>query len=184
MDKFFKQKKNRKVSGFTLIETLVAISIFSTSILTLIMFLSSGVSDIGFTKKKIVANFLAQEGIEYLRNMRDNYIFYTDYNSLTWNSFISKISSCDEDCGFDLSVAQTDDESIFLCSDHVGLCELYIENGNYNTNLEGVDSGFARSIKMAVVSSGEIKVFSTVSWSHNDEDYSVTLTENLFDWSE
>jgi hypothetical protein len=33
--------------------------------------LSSGLSDTNNAKKKMVATFLAQEGIEYMRNIRD-----------------------------------------------------------------------------------------------------------------
>ena len=72
MSKFLKQKNN----GFTLVETLVAISIFSMSILGLLSILSGGISNTGYAKQKIIAGYLAQEGIEYVRNMRDTSMLY------------------------------------------------------------------------------------------------------------
>jgi len=72
MHRFF--KNNNK--GFTLVETLVAVSIFTVSILGLISVLASGISDIGYAKKKIAATYLAQEGIEYTRNFRDNSVIF------------------------------------------------------------------------------------------------------------
>lgn len=73
--------------GFTLIETLVAISIFSISILAMMAVLADGISDTNYAKTKITASYLAQEGIEYVRNMRDNHVLYTDTTGLTWNTF-------------------------------------------------------------------------------------------------
>lgn len=71
--KLFKQKNE----AFTLVETLVAVSIFTVSILGLISVLASGISDIGYAKKKIAATYLAQEGIEYTRNFRDNSVIFS-----------------------------------------------------------------------------------------------------------
>ena len=76
------------VSGFTLVETLIAISIFSMTIVTMMSVLGSGISDTNYAKTKIEAEYLAQEGIEYVRNMRDNYVLYTDATGLTWDSFV------------------------------------------------------------------------------------------------
>jgi Tfp pilus assembly protein PilV len=59
-----------------LIETLVAVSIFSLSILSLMAVLAQGISDTNYAKQRIIAAYLAQEGIEYVRNMRDTYVLF------------------------------------------------------------------------------------------------------------
>lgn len=82
IQKFFSQKN----TGFTIIETLVAISIFTTSILVLLAVLTQGISNTSYAKKKIIAGYLAQEGIECIRNTRDNYILYAGH---TWADFKS-----------------------------------------------------------------------------------------------
>src|SRR3990167_10563893 len=84
----------RSKRGFTLVETLVAISIFTVSILGLLSVLSGGISDTSYAKKKIIASYLAQEGIEYIRNMRDNYVLYPSNG--TWNNFKAKLSPCNQ----------------------------------------------------------------------------------------
>jgi len=98
MIKFFRQKnkKNRarpaklqRSGGFTLVETLVAIAIFTTSILALMSVLASGISNTNYAKKKITAAYLAQEGIEYVRNMRDTDILLKGSTD-GWNSFMTK----------------------------------------------------------------------------------------------
>lgn len=77
------KQKNR---AFTLVETLVAISIFSVSILGLMSVLASGISNTNYAKQKTMASYLAQEGIEYVRNLRDNAILYQQ-GAGGWNSF-------------------------------------------------------------------------------------------------
>lgn len=72
--------------GYTLIEALVAISIFSVSILGLLIALSQGISDTGYAKKKVAAAYLAAEGIECVRNTRDTYVLYPDATH-SWNQF-------------------------------------------------------------------------------------------------
>ncbi|PIZ86896.1 hypothetical protein COX93_02875, partial [Candidatus Nomurabacteria bacterium CG_4_10_14_0_2_um_filter_30_12] len=52
--------------GFTLVETLVAISIFTVSVISLMSVLSSGITGTKFANNKIIAGYLAQEGIEYV----------------------------------------------------------------------------------------------------------------------
>jgi Tfp pilus assembly protein PilV len=77
-----------KNKGFTLVETLVAVSIFSMSILGLLSILASGISNTNYAKKKIMAGYLAQEGIEYVRNMRDTSVLYNVSGSQAgWDAF-------------------------------------------------------------------------------------------------
>ncbi len=84
MSKFLKQKNK----GFTLVETLVAISIFSVSILALMSVLASGISNTNYAKRKLAAAYLAQEGIECIRNKRDNYVLYPD-STHDWSKFVA-----------------------------------------------------------------------------------------------
>lgn len=85
--KLFYKKIKKLNDGFTLVETLVAISIFSMSIIVLMSVLGGGISDISYAKKKMTAGYLAQEGIEYVRNMRDNYVLYTATTPYNWDEF-------------------------------------------------------------------------------------------------
>ncbi|OGI70023.1 hypothetical protein A2824_03615 [Candidatus Nomurabacteria bacterium RIFCSPHIGHO2_01_FULL_42_16] len=78
--KNFKLKNNRacpaklqRSGGFTLIETLTALLIFSTSIVVLITATSQGFSNTNYAKNKFIASYLAQEGVEIVRNARDSF---------------------------------------------------------------------------------------------------------------
>lgn len=74
-------------SGFTLVETLVALSIFTVSILGLLGVLTRSSANINYAKQKMTASYLAQEGMECIRNIRDNYVLYPDPPSQSWNGF-------------------------------------------------------------------------------------------------
>jgi len=89
---FFRQRRislglKKTNKAFTLVETLVAISIFSVSVLSLLSILASGVSETNYAKQKIVASYLAQEGIEYARNMRDTSVISAGDAQTGWNNF-------------------------------------------------------------------------------------------------
>ena len=87
MKTFFIQK-NR---AFTLVEVLVAIAIFSLSILSVLLILESGITNADYAKQKMTASYLAEEGIEYIRNLRDTSVLYN--NSNNWITFKSMLSA-------------------------------------------------------------------------------------------
>lgn len=84
--KLFYKKINILNKGFTLVETLVAISIFTLSMVAVLSVLVTSISNTSYAKRKMVASYLAQEGIEYVRNMRDNYVLYPE-SGKSWVSF-------------------------------------------------------------------------------------------------
>ncbi|KKP85725.1 hypothetical protein A3B84_00395 [Candidatus Nomurabacteria bacterium RIFCSPHIGHO2_02_FULL_35_13] len=198
MIKFFKQKNKNKVCpakpwrsrGFTLVETLVAISIFSMSIVAIMSVLGNGVSDTNYAKQKMIASYLAQEGIEYIRNMRDTYVLYTDTTGNDWDAFKNVISECGNagGGGGNTKNCYFDDENLIqpcgndLCSNHL----LYDSStGKYNYT-SGIDSGFIRSIQARYPSgpNSDIKINSIISWTQPSGSFSVEFSENLFDWVE
>ncbi|MFZ2072107.1 MAG: prepilin-type N-terminal cleavage/methylation domain-containing protein [Minisyncoccia bacterium] len=174
MIKILKQKNK----GFTLVETLVAISIFTMSVLALMVILGQGVSDTGYAKKKMTATYLAQEGIEYIRNIRDTSALSSTLLSAGWSDFKNNlISSCSVSCYFDSEISN----SVISCGNNS--CQhLFYNYGKYNYDSIGDDSGFVRSVRVDSVSEDEIKINSTVFWTQGSGTYSVSFSESLFNW--
>lgn len=185
-----KELFRKKNEAFTLIETLVAVSIFTISVLAVMSVLASGISYTNNAKKKMIASFLAQEGIEYIRNMRDTKGLYLPGNS-GWAQFNSKLAQCDDGgtnaCYFDPGSPQSYD--IKKCASNLDNtdCKLYLKNGiyNYDKNALGtVDSGFTRKIWKTdgtiTGSNDEVKIFSKVEWTQGSGMKSVTFSANLF----
>jgi type II secretory pathway pseudopilin PulG len=66
------QKKSRAAEGgFTLIETLVAITILMIAITGPLVFVSASVGQALYAKDQITAFYLAQDAVEQVRNIRD-----------------------------------------------------------------------------------------------------------------
>lgn len=104
-------KHNFYGQGFTLVETLVAVSIFSMSIVVLMSVLGGGISDTQYAKEKMMAGYLAQEGIEYARNVRDTNVLYDVSPQDGWNAFKllsnSDITPSNNVSGFTRTVTKT-----------------------------------------------------------------------------
>lgn len=77
---------NRTKSGFTLVETLVAISILLVAVTGPLVTAARSVTDSRHANDQIAAYYLGQEGIEVVRVIRDN-------NSLAGNDWLAGIPS-------------------------------------------------------------------------------------------
>jgi prepilin-type N-terminal cleavage/methylation domain-containing protein len=188
MQNFLKNIKESK-EGFTLVETLVSITIFSVAILGLLSILASSITDTTYAKQEMIAGYLAQEGIEYVRNARDNYVLYNyDPNNpdRALTDFVTnKIAMCNsgpQACGFNSSVMPI---SFVLCGSDSTQCKLHFNNGVYNDTSSGVDSGFSRRIWFTVnnaYGSDDINIYSEVDWKQGSTQKSITFSEDLFNW--
>jgi prepilin-type N-terminal cleavage/methylation domain-containing protein len=198
-----KQNFLKRNKGFTLVETLVAISIFSISILGLLSILAAGVTNTTYDKNKMVASYLAQEGVEYMRNLRDTHVLYdTGGSSVGWNNFKTQVGLANNTicsnasgygCYFDDSVVNFLNpnmpmESLGLVACSNATCsgaplKYDSSTGKYGYG-SGTNSSFIRQIKMSLINANEIKISSTVYWTQGTNSSSVTFSENLFEWVE
>ena len=189
----------RSKRGFTLVESLVAISIFSVSIVALMVALGQGISDTGQAKKKEIAAYLAQEGIEYVRNMRDTFVLYDAGGAQTgWTNFTSNLidaSACQSANGCYInadSLNYSDNTQPMIDINPIACSGSTCSNGAllYNSStgkygFSGITSGYTRKIWITPASPiNEVKVFSRVSWTQGSGNYSLTFSENLFNWIE
>ncbi len=185
MRNFLQQKnKGHKIlsssKGFTLVESLVAISIFSLSILGMMSVLSQNLTRGTYAKNKIIAAYLAQEGLEYVRNVRDSYALL--YGPQTgWINFSAfTCDSINNACGYNAASYPG-----YVCTATTPTCKLYVNNGSYDSNVAlGTDSGFTRKIWLNSVSANEKKITVNVSWTQGSQQNNVTFSENVFNWIE
>ncbi len=67
----FKHDKKIQQRGFSLFETLVAIFILMVAIAGAMSLTQKSLSSSAYSKDQVIASFLAQDAIEYIRNIRD-----------------------------------------------------------------------------------------------------------------
>ena len=174
-----------KARGFTLVETLAAITLIMVAIVAPMALTVQSLSAAYYARDQITASNLAQEGIEAVRAVRDGNVLKSAEGG-TANLFDGIPY---DGSNFKVDGTQTDPTQIITsCIDTGGTCPaLDINNGLYT--YAGNPTNFTRTMTAAIVwsdSAGtaqEIRVVSTVSWQTAAyRTQSVTLTENLFNW--
>lgn len=178
--------------GFTLVETMVAVSIVAVSIVGPLYSLQKGVVASYAARDRLIATSLAQEGLEYVRAIRDaNYLFTIANPSIprTWlfrldGSTSNGASSVNCSDGARCIVDMYND-TVSLCSGTCPPMRLSAATNIYNTQAVSSNnyaSRFTRSISVTTINIREVRVTSTVTWQTGQKNYTITSSENLQNW--
>ncbi len=204
----YKTLNTKYKRGFTLVETLVSLFIFSLSITAIIVVTGQGVSDTTIAKNKITAVALAQEGIEVIRNIRDTYSLSESAPGSGWIDFINDVqSNCTkpDGCIVEDIVSYTSSPIINPCntvgggSDFPSGCDFIrreklpseISNTLVGTfgfyeyySAAAVESPFQRTIYIECVNADctEVRVESLVAWRQGTGVAEINAVEHLFNW--
>lgn len=189
------------MKGFTLVETLVAVAILSIAIMAPLYEASRGIIAAQNSSYQLTASYLAQEGIEFVRMMRDNdYLakFQADSSTATsagWTQFLADINKCEKNnsttniCTLDPSLypAASAPTALVPCVPASSNCSgknLYLQaNGLYTqSSASGTKQPYIRTIQTIPVTSSDEKVVSTVMWFFHGTTYTVTSVVHLTPW--
>lgn len=160
--------KNKKNKGFTLIELLVTLFVFSVGILGAYLIIQRLSASIEYAKNRLIAIYLAQEGIEIVKNLRDtNWL-----RAVEWDEGIP--------VGDNFGVEYN---NLNLFSGF-GSLNLEIDNQGFYQYGGEKETPFKRKIKITKLDTplGEdiIQVEVSVSWS--DKFSPVVITQKLYNW--
>ncbi len=192
----------KKEKGFTLVEVLIAVTIFSIAVTGIITATVQSGMSINDAKYRTEANYLAGEGIELVRAMRDSYVLANLVPSDGWTHFIDDFYTvcsgpCDVDAFNDLNsssalIHANNGTSIIPCVQSTGYntCQLNYDTttGFYKHNFNSVSlSPFTRTITIpplpvGATTTNELQLTVTVSWKEGVSTQSVTMNESLFNW--
>jgi prepilin-type N-terminal cleavage/methylation domain-containing protein len=120
-------EKNRK-KGFSLVEVMLAVFILVVALVVFIQVIAKSIDHSSESRDTIIASGLAQEGVELVKNIRDN-------NFLGGNGNIFAELGATENCAIDY------DKDSCSGSD----TKLYFADGLYNIN-GGTETKFSRQI--------------------------------------
>jgi type II secretory pathway pseudopilin PulG len=175
------QKKNR---GFTIIETLVAVTILMIAIAGPLTVANKAYRAALDARNQMIGLNLAQEEMEYIKNLKDNFsIKYKNWFGLLYNN-------CNID-GSRVCIIDTESysgnyrDSLYIpqsksspCTDS---CKLYVNNYGYAYDTAGAGTPFVRYFYLKNASSGlsysEYLVTVVVSWKTGTMRNQVQLQE-------
>lgn len=171
------------VRGFTLIETLVAISILMIAVTSPLTIAQKGLSSAFYAKDQVIASYLAQDAIEYLRNLSDQNVESGVLGG--WLDRIKGSTKCDILCTVD-----TKEDSISACTDmdSDGICDdrpLYNNSdGVYTQTVTGnKKTSFTRSVKVEeTVTDQEALITVKMSWTDKGKSRDFTVNTRIFNW--
>ncbi len=163
--------------GFTLIETLVAISVLLLSLAGPLAIASNALQSAHYARDEVTAYYLAQEGIEYVRAIRDqNYLSGSPW--LTGLDESSAASCIDTPCIVDMT--EFDHAECGAGCPPLQLSDI----GELYNQSTGESSIYTRTLTITRVDGGDEEVVVTVSmtWVSKNLNRSFQLTEHLFNW--
>jgi len=164
-------KIQKKDSGFTLLETLAAVSVLTMAVTGPLSLAYFSIRSASVSQNQFTAFFLAQEAIEYVKNKRDiNAILETDW--------LSGMTNCRSGNG---CVVDVPNNNIQTCSSICPKLKYNAASGFYNQQT-GTDTIFTRKISFEQLSSYEEKISVIISWQDRIGAKSFTLEENIFNW--
>lgn len=165
--------KYQTQKGFTLVETLVAIFILTLSITGPLFIAQQSFTSATTARDRTTASFLAQEGIEYIRSVRDhNYLS----NETNW---LQDLNACFlGSCVIDASVPTY--PSVTACS---GTCDPLVQTSSgFFGYQSGEESKFTRTISMTQIQAHEVLLEVDVSWEYKGTTRRIIIEERLFNW--
>jgi len=174
LNKMFKQAifNKKKKPGFTILEVIIAIFVLSVGILGIISFIFQTTSFSSISSHRLIAAYLAQEGIEIVRNIRDtNWL-----NEENWNN------------GLDIGdyTADYDDSHLSSFTDRFLNIE---ENNGFYSYESGTSTIFKRKISIqkpnteVCPESSCIEVTVEVNWQERGKTYSFPpVKERFYNW--
>ncbi len=167
-----------KQKGFTILETIVAVTTLAIVITGVTAAMQTGISSYITSKDQTTAIYLAQESFEQIRHIRDQ-------NALTGNPWLTGISGAvgTEPCypGFSC-YSDAINGTLTRC---ISTCPLLLQdpvNKFYGYTGGWTTTNFRRTIQLSVINVNEVSIVVTVAWSKGSLSKSLVFKENFLNW--
>jgi len=156
-----------------MIELLIAIFIIAISLIAIYGVTQTILSGARVSIFRFKATYLAQEGIEIIRNIRDN-------NIISGNDWNAGFNLCNPHYNL-FCEADYNDLSLSPYASPNEPRKLLFPGIFYNYS-EGKPTNFTRKITIDPVSEDRADVLVEVIWEDGDQEYNISLKTSLYDW--
>ncbi len=168
--------------GFTLVESLVAITILMIGVVGPLVIAARGISDGLFAQNQLAANYLAQEGMAVLINLRDQNLARREND---WLQGIDVNVCSGQDCGINVQSG-----SIDVCSTNTP-CKLVYNKGQglythpNDAREQSFGPEFTRTLRLRTVKADtagplEVEAIVTLSWLNRLTPKQFMVIEHLY----
>lgn len=173
-------KKNTSAAGFTLIETLVAITILLIAVVGPIALIGDSIRKMYYARDEVLAINLAQEGIEMVRQVRDT-------NMLSGSAWLTNLADGTYLIDAGNSMTGAPGTFVIYCGAACVPQPIYLD-GNTGLYRQGVVFSSTRFSRIVTISSAglpanERQITSTVTWLTGGSTGSVSVSEYIFSWA-
>jgi len=166
-------KKNRKIvnfPGFTLVEVMVALSIIMVGMLGAFGLVNQTISVAKTASMQLTAAYLAKEGIELVKSIRDNNYLNIHYNDTgTWSD---GLQFCEFGCGVDYTMLALDSAYADMALKH---------DGSFFNYTSGTITPYRRKIEVDTYAD-YVNIRVIVTWSERGRNHQLRVQENLYNW--
>lgn len=182
--------KKMKNKGFTLIELIIAVFVVTVGVVFVYGIIQQIISYTLISNSRFVAAYLAQEGIEIIRNIRDNnWVAGEDWSQNLINGNPPGFTGCNPG-GPPAKYCEADFMDTFLTERPVALDPnfLRLQGQFYQYDPNGVQTKFKRKIEIVPVdvdvdgAYDKLNVSVEVLWNDKGKDYNVEIAEELWNW--
>jgi len=162
-----------KNKGFTLIEVMISIAIIITALIVMLGLITLSITSISVNKSKIIATGLTQEGLEIVKNIRDNNWLhncpYCDRRKVaTWQI---GLGAGDWRVQYNL-------ENLLAFSSTT----LKLDGNGFYQYDNGSNTLFFRKVNIQYINNDQMKVTVTVTWAERGKTQSVSAETRYFNW--
>lgn len=158
------------MKGFTLLETIVSVSILAAIAVGSLTLVSKSMQSVSISQNRLIASYLAQEGIELARNIRDGNWKDNNYPvSVNWDDGMPNCNNCEMDYTMN-ALADAGDPFLKL------------DSNNFYNYSSGTNTIFKRRISVSSVSSRQKQVTSKIVWKYRRKDYNLAVKAFLYNW--
>ncbi len=168
--------KKKLQKGFSIIESLVAISIVTLAITSATSVVQNSIQNVQITKARTQAIFFATEAIEFARNLRDANIVSGSANKFDggFKSFFDECSKANKGCFLDvLSNTYKYERCLNKNDDECG--DIYLAGNKYTADNADSPTPFNRKVYLEGFQGGD-EVAITVDVTFTIRDFTETLT--------
>lgn len=175
MAQFFKLTNKQfsisnKKNGFTFIETIIAFFVITIGILGVFVVAQHPIFYTTHSISRLTAAYLAQEGIEIVRNLRDENWLKEDAN--WYDGLVCYTPPCEYQADYHNSSLDPYSGNLLKFDSAEGY--------NYSS---GADTKFTRKITIDDTPMPEFLMVSVlVQWEEKGKSYEIPVQENLYDW--